>query len=100
MFYFISINSSYINRRKKENSRTCEIFNVNVHGASYAKHLRSKKHLKNILKNEMTIPEWLSKQEQTPIKKQIKKLHNPRTIKQIARESNKMNDKEVNKHSA
>ena len=28
-----------------ENSRTCEICNVDVHRASFAKHLRSKKHL-------------------------------------------------------
>ena len=40
-----------------ENSRTCDICNVNVHLASYAKHLRSKKHLENHKQNEMIIPE-------------------------------------------
>ena len=54
-----------------ENSRTCEICNVNVHRASFVKHLRSKKHLGNIIKSEMNIPEWLFKEEQAPIKKQI-----------------------------
>ena len=30
-----------------ENSRKCEVCNLNTHRASYAKHLRSKKHLQN-----------------------------------------------------
>ena len=34
-----------------ENSRTCDVCNVNVHRASFAKHLRSKIHLKK--KNKM-----------------------------------------------
>ena len=54
-----------------ENSRTCDICNVNVHRFSFVKHLRSKKHLENILQNEMILPEWLFKEEQTPIKKQV-----------------------------
>ena len=60
-----------------ENSRTCEICNVNVQRASFVKHLRIKKHLENIIQNEMIIPEWLFKQEQTPIKKKIQKVYNP-----------------------
>ena len=44
-------------RRKMENSRTCEVCNVNVHRASMQKHLRSKNHLENIEQNEMIIPE-------------------------------------------
>ena len=32
------------------NSRICDICNVNVHRASFAKHLRSKKHLENVEK--------------------------------------------------
>ena len=31
-----------------ENSRSCDIFNIDVHRAPYAKHLRSKKHLENM----------------------------------------------------
>ena len=57
-----------------ENSRTCEVWNINVHRASYVKHLRSKKHLENIKQNEMIIPEWLFKEEQSPIKKKIQKV--------------------------
>ena len=59
------------------------------------KHLRSKKHLEDIEKNEMIIPEWLFKQEQTPIKK--KKVYNPKTLKQLAREKIKLHDSELAK---
>ena len=34
----------------------------------------------------MIIPEWLFKQEQTPIKKKIQKVYNPKTLKQLPRE--------------
>ena len=71
---FISINYYYIKRRKLENSRTCEICDVKVHRASFVKHLRSRKHLENIRQNEMIMPEWLFKQEQTPIKKITKSI--------------------------
>ena len=57
-----------------ENSRTCEICNVNVHRASFVKHLRSKKHLENTKQNEMIIPEWFFKEEKGPIKKKIQKV--------------------------
>ena len=67
------MNSSDTSRRKMENSRTCEICNVDVHRASMQKHLRSKKHLEIIERNEMIIPERLFKEERTPFKKQIKK---------------------------
>ena len=40
-------------------SRKCEIGNVDVHSASYVKHLRSKKHSEIVKQNEMNIPEWL-----------------------------------------
>ena len=80
-----------------ENSRTCEVCNVNVHRASIVKHLRSKKRLEKMIQNEMIIPEWLFKQEQTPIKKKIQKVYNPKTLKQLAREKNKLDDKELAK---
>ena len=80
-----------------ENSRTCEICNVNVHRASMQKHLRSKKHLENIEQNEMNIPEWFLKEEKSPIKKKIQKRYNPKTLKQLAREKIKLVDKELAK---
>ena len=45
-----------------ENSRTCDVCNVNIHGASFAKHWRSKKQLENVIQNEMIIPEWFFKE--------------------------------------
>ena len=80
-----------------ENSRTCEICNVNVHRASMQKHLRSKKHLENMIQNEMIIPEWFFKEEKSPIKKKIQKVYNPKTLKQLAREKIKLDDKELAK---
>ena len=60
-----------------ENSRTCDNCNVNVHSASFVKHLRRKKHLENIMQNEMIIPEWLFKEGQAPTKIKKKKVYNP-----------------------
>ena len=51
------------------NSRKCDVCNVNVHRASYAKHLRSKIHLENIKQNDMIIPEWLFRE---PVENKIK----------------------------
>ena len=80
-----------------ENSRTCEVCNVNVHRASFVKHLRSKKHLENIEQNEMVIPDWLFKEERSPMKKEIQKVYNPETLKQLAREKITLDDKELAK---
>ena len=80
-----------------ENSRTCEVCNVNVHRASIVKHLRSKKHFENIEKNEMIITDWLFKEEQAPIKKKIQKVYKPKTLKQLAREKIKLDDKDLAK---
>ena len=56
-----------------DNSRTCEVCNVNVLRASFVKHLRGKYHLQNEKQNKIIIPEWLIKEELTPIKSKIKK---------------------------
>ena len=71
--YVISRNQSYKNRRKKQSSRRCAICNIDGHRASYAKQLRRKNQLENIRQVENVTPEWLFKEEQTPIKKTIKK---------------------------
>ena len=83
-----------------ENSRRCEVCNVNVHRASFVKHLRSKKHLENLAQIEMIIPDWLFKEEQSPIKKKIQKVYNPKTLQQLARQKIKMNDEELDKEIA
>ena len=80
-----------------ENSRTCEICNVDVHRASFAKHLRSKKHLEKIEQNEMNIPEWFFKEQRPPIKKKKQKVYKPKTLKQLAREKIKLDDREFAK---
>ena len=76
------------------NSRKCEICNVNVHRASYVKHLRSKTHLKNMEQNEMNIPELLFKE---PVENKFKKIYNPKSLKQLARNNIKLDDKQLNK---
>ena len=78
-------------------SRKCEICNVDVHRASYIKHLRSRKHIENTKQNEMTIPEWLFLE---PVEKKINKIHNPKSLKQIARDNIIIDDKQLNKESA
>ena len=79
------------------NSRRCEICNVDVHRASYMKHLRSNKHLENIKQNDMIIPEWLF---QEPVENKINKLYNPKPLRQLARDNIKLDDKQLNKELA
>ena len=79
------------------NGRTCEICNVKVHRASMQKHLGSIKHLENMKQNDLIIPEWLFKEEQTLIEKKIQKGYKPKTLKQLAREKIKLVDKELAK---
>ena len=45
----------------------------------------------------MIIPDWLCKEERSPIKKKIQKVYNPKTLKQLAREEIKLDDKELAK---
>ena len=79
------------------NSRKCEICNVDVHRASYIKHLRSKKHIENMKQNEMIIPEWLF---QEPVENKVKKIYNPKSLKQLPRNNIKLDDKQLNKELA
>ena len=79
------------------NSRRCEICNIDVHRASYAKHLRSKKHIENMKQNEMIIPDWLFRE---PVENKINKIYNPRSLKQLARDNIRLDDKQLNKELA
>ena len=79
------------------NSRKCEVCNIDVHRASYVKHMRSKKHLENKKQDEMIIPERLFKE---PIENKNNKIYNPKSLKQIARDKIKLNDKQINKELA
>ena len=78
-----------------ENSRRCEICNIDVHRASFAKHLRIKKHLENIRQDDIFKTEWLFKEKLGQVKNKIKKVYNPKPLKQIARENIELDDKEL-----
>ena len=71
------------------NSRKCEICNNDVHRASYMKHLRSKKHMET----EMIIPEWLF---QEPVENKIRKIYNPKPLRQLARYNIGLDDRQLN----
>ena len=83
-----------------ENRRRCETCIFDVHRASMQKHLRSKKHFEKEKQNELIITDWSFKEDQAPITNKVKEIYNPETIKQIARKSIKINDKELNKELA
>ena len=53
------------------NGRKCDIFNIDVHRASFAKHLKFKKHMENMKENDMIIPKWFI---QEPIETKINKI--------------------------
>ena len=78
--------------------RRCEVCNVDVHRASYAKHLRTMKHIENMKQNEMIIPEWLFREHN--IENKINKIYNPKSLKQLARNNIKLDDKQLNKELA
>ena len=75
------------------NSRKCEICNVDVHRASYMKHLRSRKHIENMEQYEMIIPDWLC---QEPIENKIGKIYNPKSLRQLARDNMRLDDRQLN----
>ena len=76
-----------------ENSRRYGICEVDVPRASYANHFISENHLENKRQDDIKTPEWLFKEDQT----HIKRVYNLKTIKQIARESIKINGLELGK---
>ena len=78
-------------------SRRCDDCNIGVHREPFAKHLRRKYHLENEKQNELIIPDWLF---QEPIEKKIKKIYNPKPLRQIARVNFKLDDKQLNKELA
>ena len=79
------------------NSRKCDICNVDVHRASYMKHLRSKKHIKIMKQNEMIIPEWLFRENN---ENNINRIYNPESLKRIARNTINLDEKQLNKQLA
>ena len=53
------------------NSCKCEVCNIGVHRASYARHLRSKYHLEDEEQNKLIQREWLFKE---PYENKIKHI--------------------------
>ena len=78
-------------------SCNCDIFNVDVHRASYAKHLKSKKHIENEKQNEMVIPDWFFREL---VENKIHKIYTPKSLKRIALENIKLDVKQLNKELA
>ena len=79
------------------NSRKCDVCDVEVHRASYAKHLKSKNHLEKMKQNEMIIPEWLFKE---PTENRIKNIYISESLRQISRDNIKLDEKQLNKEIA
>ena len=63
-----------------ENSRRCDVCNIDIHRAFFAKHLRNKKHLEKIRQDERFISDWLFRKEQESKENKITKIHNPKTF--------------------
>ena len=82
---------------EKMKSRKCEVCNIDNHRASYSKHLRSKYQLQNEKQIELIIPGLFFNE---PIEIEIKNICNPKSLKQIARDNIKLDDKQLNKELA
>ena len=75
------------------NSRKYEVCNIDVHRASYVKHLKSEKHLENIKQNEKILPEWLFSE---PVENKINRIYNPKSLRQIARDNIRLDNMQLN----
>ena len=56
-----------------------------------------KKHLENKNQNELVLPKWLL---QEPIENKVKNIYNPKSLKQLAKENIKVDQKQLNKELA
>ena len=80
-----------------DKSHIYDICKVDAHRASYAKQLRSKKNLENMKQNDTVIPEWLF---QELCEKKLRKICNPKPLREIARENVNIDDRQLNKELA
>ena len=92
-FNKVFIKNNIVNNDDNNSSRS-DVCIIVVHRATYAKHLRSKKHLENEKQFEVIIQEWLF---QDLIENKPEQIYNPKSLKQIARESIKKYEKELAK---
>ena len=78
------------------NYRRCDICNIVVHTASYAKHIRSKQSLEIEKQGDYITPEWLFQQSSG---NKIKKI-TLKTLKDVARKNINLDIKQLNKELA
>ena len=74
------------------NSHKCETCKIDVHRASFAKHLKFKKHLENEKQNELFVSERLF---QESFENKPRKTYNPKPLREIARDKNRLDDNQV-----
>ena len=68
-----------------KNSHKRENYKTDFHGTSYAKHLKSKKHLNKMKQEDMIIPDWLLQEFNKNSKNIPRRMKTPKTLKQTAR---------------
>ena len=86
----------YKQKHKIENSRRCDICNIDVHTASLAKHLRSKKHLEKLKHDDRIISERLFRESIENLNNIPRRSYNPKPSREIATEIIKIDDKHSN----
>ena len=74
----------------------CEICDIHIHRASMSKHLKSKKHLNKLQNNNENQGNITNK----PSSSKEDKNFNPKSLKELARDKIKLNDRELNKEIA
>ena len=80
MFRIFYFRKDIVTKEIIKNCR-CDIYIIDFHKASFAKHIRSKSHLENIKKNAMITLEWLF-HEIFDYKPEINS--NPKPLREIA----------------
>ena len=77
--------------------KMCDLCNNDVHRASFAKRLRSKKHLANEKHNELIVPEWLFHE---PIENKPRKIYKAGPLWEKTGDNFELDEKQLNKESA
>ena len=75
------------------NQRYCEICNIQSHRASMSKHLKSKKHMNKLQYNNEDQRDIINLSSNS--KEDVK--NNPKSLKELARDKIKLDNKELNK---
>ena len=81
-----------IKKLNDPNKRYCERCNIIIHRASYAKHLKSKKHLQDQTKGPLDQKDFINQPSTSK--------YNPKSLKELARDKIKLDNKDLNKEIA